>query len=276
MIKLISYNSIDEYLGENEVYLERDEIVNSLILGFCYGITNKSESHRFLLLSIKEDSRIVLTAIHTSTKFLLSVIENNQDYFLMLSTYLYSNNVTIKSIVGEYNIMKLFVEVYNKSYTRQMLQKLYALSNVLPISFSEGTMDLATPNQKDILAQFLYSFQEDSGIFPKHSKEHIQNSITNAIRNQQVYVWVQQDIIVSMSAIIRKTKHVAFISWVYTPNEYRGKGYAICLVHSLSKKLLADGYTHCALFADAANPISNGIYLKIGYSEVAEFLDITY
>jgi predicted GNAT family acetyltransferase len=55
---------------------------------------------------------------------------------------------------------------------------------------------------------------------------------------------------------------------VYTPPHYRNRGYAAACVAALSKRLLDSGRKFCALFADAENPISNGIYRKIGYRDV--------
>jgi hypothetical protein len=42
-------------------------------------------------------------------------------------------------------------------------------------------------------------------------------------------------------------------------------------VGELSRKLLADRWQFCALFADLANPISNHIYERIGYRPVCDY-----
>ncbi len=55
------------------------------------------------------------------------------------------------------------------------------------------------------------------------------------------------------------------VNAVYTPPHYRGNGYASSVVAELSQILLDRGNQFCCLFADAKNPISCGIYRKIGY-----------
>lgn len=52
---------------------------------------------------------------------------------------------------------------------------------------------------------------------------------------------------------------------VYTPPEFRRRGYASALTATLSRALLADGRRACFLFTDLANPTSNRIYQSIGY-----------
>ena len=57
---------------------------------------------------------------------------------------------------------------------------------------------------------------------------------------------------------------------MYTPPQHRGNGYASALVAAQSQWLLDNGYEFCFLYTDLANPTSNAIYERIGYSQVAE------
>jgi predicted GNAT family acetyltransferase len=60
------------------------------------------------------------------------------------------------------------------------------------------------------------------------------------------------------------------ISYVFTPQEFRGRGYASALVAQLSQKMLDSGKRFCFLYTDVANPTSNRIYHKIGYRPVCD------
>ncbi len=57
----------------------------------------------------------------------------------------------------------------------------------------------------------------------------------------------------------------ARVAPVYTLPDCRGRGYATALVAELSRELLARGKRKLFLTTDAANPISNAIYARIGY-----------
>jgi hypothetical protein len=63
---------------------------------------------------------------------------------------------------------------------------------------------------------------------------------------------------------------------VYTPPEHRGKGYASNLVATQSQWLLDSGRRFCFLYTDLANPISNSIYQRIGYRQVAESAEYSF
>ena len=44
----------------------------------------------------------------------------------------------------------------------------------------------------------------------------------------------------------------------------------------LSRTLLDMGWEFCSLFADVDNPVSNYIYLRIGYEPVCDFREIRF
>ena len=75
-----------------------------------------------------------------------------------------------------------------------------------------------------------------------------------------------------MAKKTRPTRNGIAISMVYTPPEFRNRGYATSCVSASSKNLLEDGFKFCTLFTDANNPTSNKIYEEIGFREVGSAL----
>jgi predicted GNAT family acetyltransferase len=57
---------------------------------------------------------------------------------------------------------------------------------------------------------------------------------------------------------------------VYTPPDYRGRGYASACTAALSQQMLYAGYQYCFLYTDLSNPTSNRIYQNIGYELVCD------
>lgn len=75
-----------------------------------------------------------------------------------------------------------------------------------------------------------------------------------------------------MAASARPTKRAIAVNGVYTPPRWRRHGYATACVAALSEILLRRGFAFCVLYTDLANPTSNGIYTRIGYRPVRDFL----
>jgi len=87
----------------------------------------------------------------------------------------------------------------------------------------------------------------------------------------EVYLWCDPDPR-TMAGSARPTQHAIAVNAVYTPPEWRKRGYATACVAELSRLLLARGYEFCVLYTDLANPTSNAIYSRIGYRPVRDLL----
>ncbi|MCR5564764.1 MAG: GNAT family N-acetyltransferase, partial [Gammaproteobacteria bacterium] len=57
------------------------------------------------------------------------------------------------------------------------------------------------------------------------------------------------------------------IAFVYTRDEYRGKGYARKVVNSVKNEILDKGFV-ATLNVDQKNPISNHLYESLGFKKV--------
>jgi predicted GNAT family acetyltransferase len=67
----------------------------------------------------------------------------------------------------------------------------------------------------------------------------------------------------------------ARVMGIYTPPAMRGRGYAQAMTAALTQHVLNQG-RWCTLFTDAANPITNKIYPRVGYRFVAAYADLTF
>jgi predicted GNAT family acetyltransferase len=93
------------------------------------------------------------------------------------------------------------------------------------------------------------------------------NKLKQNMKTGLYYIW-EDGFPVSTASNRRNTENGAVVNFVYTPPHYRSKGYASSVVAELSQALLNRGNKFCCLFADTENPISCGIYRKIGYYDL--------
>ena len=89
------------------------------------------------------------------------------------------------------------------------------------------------------------------------------------LRRGELYIW-DHDGPKSIVAVSGNTRNVARISAVYTPESYRGRGYASNAVAAVSRDALAKGAESCVLFADPEPAPPARIYRSIGYRPVFE------
>jgi predicted GNAT family acetyltransferase len=101
--------------------------------------------------------------------------------------------------------------------------------------------------------------------------EDPRRSVTRILEEGRMFGWEVEGRLCALAASSGATPNGMRINHVYTPPEFRGRGYASNLVAALSRRLLEGGRTFCSLFTDLANPTSNKIYQQIGYRTVADF-----
>ena len=63
----------------------------------------------------------------------------------------------------------------------------------------------------------------------------------------------------------------ARISYVYTVPGARGRGFGAAVTAATIESARGAGAAEIVLFADQANPTSNGIYERLGFDRVDEF-----
>ncbi|MEV5603176.1 GNAT family N-acetyltransferase [Streptomyces sp. NPDC052299] len=92
------------------------------------------------------------------------------------------------------------------------------------------------------------------------------------IADRRVSLWETPDgVPVSMAALTPRVAGQIRVAHVYTPAGLRGRGFGAAATAHASRAALAEGAAEVLLFADLANPTSNGVYQRVGYRPVTDF-----
>lgn len=150
-------------------------------------------------------------------------------------------------------------------------QCIYRLDRVDPPIGVSGRMRVAAEDDAPLVERWCAAFADELGetyaVSPETQREWL--------RDGTAVLWGDPE--PTCMAVGRGfTSGGARIGYVYTPSEARGNGYASALVAALSQRLLDGGLSFCILYALASNPVSNGIYQRIGYRPVASVRDVTF
>jgi len=185
---------------------------------------------------------------------------------------LHATGIALPGINSSADIARKFAlkwsEVSGQTFRVQMAQRIYQLSRVTSETRPAGR--LREPNQSDdaLLREWRAAFSIDAeGMDPGQAREAAALPLP---KSRRLLLWDVERTAVSMAGFAGPTPNGIRVAWVYTPPENRGKGFAGACVAALSQKLLDDGRKFCFLYTDLANPISNHVYLKIGYEPVTD------
>jgi GNAT superfamily N-acetyltransferase len=154
-----------------------------------------------------------------------------------------------------------------------MKQRIYELRRVnFPEHPAPGELRLATHRDLDVLVRWLNEFAEETRV----GTVNLPTFAENHINNKTVFVWEVEGEPRTVSLYAGKTPNGVRIGFVYTPPEFRCRGYASSCVAAVSQRALDAGNKFCCLYTDVSNPTSNDIYQRIGYTPVCDVVDYNF
>jgi predicted GNAT family acetyltransferase len=80
----------------------------------------------------------------------------------------------------------------------------------------------------------------------------------------------------SMAGLTRQVARTTRVASVYTPPEFRRRGYAGAVTAAASQAALDAGASEVVLFTDLANPTSNALYQRLGYAPVEDRVILSF
>jgi uncharacterized protein len=140
----------------------------------------------------------------------------------------------------------------------------FELREVTPAPATPGLMRLASAAEASLIASLLDAFEREA-VPHEVGRRDLRALAERMIARGAAFFWEDTGVCVALAAWQRRVGRGASIAPVYTPPELRSRGYATALVAALSQHMLDSGCEYTSLFTDLANPISNGIYPKVGY-----------
>ncbi len=275
-MNLTTYTDINAFLEKTQTVLETQEVVNSLMLGICLGLSRQPEprntSPYLAIVQEAEDLLAVATMTPPHLIIVQSLITQPDAAFELIISNLLARGLQPPGVLGSANVAEQFAEIYAQrmgvTYSLNVRERVFELRSVHRPAYPPGQLRLATLNDLDRVAEWVGEFFEEA--LGESRSERERTFAERRIQKGDIYLW-DTGTPVSMAAKSRPTRHGITVNLVYTPQSLRGRGYASACVAALSQQLLDEGWQFCTLFTDLANPTSNSIYQKIGYQPICDF-----
>ena len=149
-------------------------------------------------------------------------------------------------------------------------QRLYRLGELTaPDPMPPGRSRVAGKADRELLVRWFRGFLDDVGKTGAGDPEAWADA---RVEHGGALLWETPDgVPVSLAAAHPRVAGQVRVGPVYTPPELRGRGYAAAATVAVSRAAREAGAEEVLLFADLANPTSNGVYQRVGYRGVADF-----
>lgn len=275
-MQLKRFDRADEYFSQVEAFLLQNEAEHNLILGLCGQLISGQHRYEapFYMAYVEKAGEIIAAALRTPPfNVILSQTEDESVVPLFVED-IACVYASVQGILGRKHLSKAFAKQWAEkqkvSYGLKMSQGVYRLEKVKPAAGVSGALRRATEAERDLLAQWMMGFNQDAlePISLEYAQKIVDGYFTSDTR--AFYLWYDGGQPVSVAGSTRPTRNGKVVGAVYTPPEFRRRGYASACVAALSQQILDSGCKFCFLFTDLANPTSNHIYQEIGYEYVGD------
>ncbi len=282
-MKLEIFERPEAFLDATLEMLMENEALNNLPIGIARDMAAKGSpgEHPPFFAAIVLEGKPIMSALmtHRYPVNLYSRKPFNSDAARLIVDNLRSSQFLVPGVIGMKETTESFAELWREAtgenWELAIKMRIYQLDQVRHKGDALGKCITAKEEHVSLLCSWLEAFEVAIGDGPK--TENHEKRVRQAIAEEDFFLWIDETgTPVSMAASGRKTETGEVVNAVYTPPEYRGKGYATACVAEASRLMLERGARFCCLFADLANPTSNGIYKRIGYEPVSDYQKLLF
>jgi uncharacterized protein len=277
--------SPQEFFELAQDYLLKQEAVNNLLLGLTNNLVKRPDVYGtevpyfgIVRADAEDTSEIVGIAMRTPPRSLILSYIERREALRMIAEDVHTVYSMLPAVTGPKEDSRHFAELWallsGQKVTPGMFQRIYSVETIIPVTEVRGSARRAEEPDRELLRRWMRGFHEDA--FPREdpiSDQVVESWIENRLNPEigGMYFWEDETgQPVSMAGYTGFTPNAVRIGPVYTPHEFRGKGYGSAVTAAVSQMLLDSGRTFCFLFTDLNNPTSNKIYQNLGYQAVCD------
>jgi predicted GNAT family acetyltransferase len=278
--------SVDEFIATTSAFRAADplrtNVIGSVALSVSTGRSTYDDYHWWVVRA--DDGDVVGAAIRTSP-FNMILAPMPFEAARALGPSVGRDDDDLPGLSGPKDVIDAFVAGYVESKSTGSLRflseerrdLLYELEE-LTTPDVEGLGRPARDEEVERLAVMLIDFFDEvamNPLSPTDARENIKKSVTAG----SLYCWEVEGDVAAFAGhapvVTTESIRLGRVGPVYTPPEYRRRGFGSAVTAHVSRQLLQRG-ARVMLFTDAANPTSNSIYQQIGYRLVDEFVQMRF
>ncbi|MHB1087619.1 MAG: GNAT family N-acetyltransferase [Acidimicrobiales bacterium] len=285
-MEVVRCASPTEFLDTTASYRERDPIRTNVLGSVAISISQGAHHYDECIWWVVRDGAEVVGAALRTAPYGLQIGPMSGDAAAALAFAVALHDDGFPWVFASDASIVSFMEAYRSTgspgSTRQSVwgrRDVVYEAGAIALPIVAGTYRVATLADLDLAFRWSVDFQAFvDGAAPRADKRD-RDSLRSRITGGGLWFWCVDDAPVAMAGYASPVKvpsgTVTRIGPVYTPEEHRGHGYAAAITSVLTATLVRRG-SRVMLFADAANPTSNGVYQRIGFHPIDEVVRVDF
>jgi predicted GNAT family acetyltransferase len=275
------HRDAEGFLSVAHETLESSESVHGLMLGICLRLVGEPKAYGSdpYLATVESAGVLRVAAVMTPPYKLQLYSEEGYESAgsELIAGGLLGGRWSVPGVLAREGAARAFAATWcrrtKEDFRIGMRQRVYELREVVHPAYPPGEFRQAAASDVDVARQWARAFHRDC--FDDGREAQSVRAAEEKLKGGDLFFWVD-GVPRSMAATTRPTPHGAAISFVYTPPSNRRRGYGTAVVARLSQRLLDEGKQFTTLYTDLSNPTSNSIYGRVGYTGVADVVDVHF
>ena len=272
------FDSTTELRRAAEPFLLRNEAHNSFLLGVISEIeegANSSQRSPYMA-AVFEDAEVVAVAAMVQGSSVALSLCHNPKALAQLASDLRNHQPDTPGVSSVVPTARQFASEWShlagENCVLRMSQDLYRLDRIQQPAGVSGVARRATERDIELLTNWFLAFAKEAMPWVESTFDVTINNVSARLKRAPnvggVFVWQDDGQPVSVVAYGSPTPNSLHIGPVFTPPQYRRRGYAAACTAAVCEYILDTGKDFVTLFTDIANRTSSHIYQSIGFESV--------
>lgn len=268
------YSSAAEFLDATRDFRSLDPVRTGLITSIASSVASGSRTYEdYFWWSVSKDNRVVGLAIRTAPYgYVFSPMSPNA--IEALYSFVCVEDSAAHEFSGPKDVIDSLIQISGKAVTETEGELIYECRNLIPAN-PIGEIRAANESDFKLIFSWMKEFMATTGL----RIYDLEGVVRTALGAGRYYLLMLDAVPISMGGHsdvqIFEGFSIGRVGPIYTPEEFRKKGYASSLTSEITKTLISLGALP-TLYTQAANPTSNKIYREIGYTLVDENLRVVF
>jgi predicted GNAT family acetyltransferase len=268
-----------------EPFLMEHEAEHNLILGLLDRLERIPDFYasKPYFAAVEADRRVVCAAVMTPPFPLVVSRCEAEDAPRLLAADLYAFDPRASGVNAESALARSVAEAWQaisgELLELRLRERIYKLEHVKEPPGVEGAVRPATEADVDLLTDWRIAFAREAIPWEEAPWEATRAQTLRMLGAPPdvaaTLIWEVNEQPVCMVGYSSPTPNSLRVAPVYTPPEFRRRGYASACTAAACLEVLARGKPFVTLFADLANQTSNHVYRSIGFRAVCD-VDVYY
>jgi uncharacterized protein len=265
------YRDAAEFLADVEPWLLRGEDHHNPIVSVAQSLVSGQHPFRdpIYLASVKDGATIVGCAVAAAPDG-LELTELSADVASSLAASVAEMRPDLPVVGGPQpaalEFARSWTQRYGGAWQIRYNWMLFRIDTVEAPRAAPGRLRAAEDSDWPLLSLWAPAYTKETNAYVD-----VTGFFQRRLRRRELYVW-DHDGPKSVVSVSGNTPRGVRLSAVYTPDAFRGRGYASNAVAAVSRQALASGADFCVLFADRDPSQPARIYRAIGYRPIRDHL----